>query len=33
MVDVQWEGRKLVMFAEDIEQRGERVSENLKLIH
>jgi hypothetical protein len=24
MVEVQWDGRRLVMFAEDIEQRGER---------
>lgn len=27
LVDVRWDGRRLVMFAEDIEQRGERVSE------
>jgi hypothetical protein len=26
MVDVRWAGRKLVMFADDVEKRGERVT-------
>ena len=27
MVDVRWDGRKLVMFADDIEKHGEQVAE------
>jgi hypothetical protein len=27
MLDIRWDGRKLVMFADDIQQRGEQVDE------
>jgi hypothetical protein len=29
-VDVRWDGRKLVMFADDIEKRGEQVTHSIQ---